>query len=128
MALAHHLITVVYNILKRRETYVELGGEYHNRRNKTKVASRLVARLAKLGYQVQLMPTDIQSAPDPPPLQEPHPDPAPELDSGHQQPSPAKLTRVGRPCKCAQRNIPCKHGRVLPQLIETQEAAQGRFS
>jgi len=43
IALAHHLITVVYNVLARREEYVELGGDYYDRRNKPKAVSRLVA-------------------------------------------------------------------------------------
>lgn len=58
MALAHHLIAVVYNVLKRGEEYVEVGGDFYDRRNKSKTVSRMVARLAKLGYQVTLKPTE----------------------------------------------------------------------
>src|SRR5438270_248638 len=56
MALAHHLITVVYNVLARGEEYVELGADYDDQRNKPKVVSRLVSRLLRLGYDVELKP------------------------------------------------------------------------
>jgi hypothetical protein len=47
MALAHHLITVVYQMLSRGEVYIELGGDYYDRRNKPKVVARLPHRLSK---------------------------------------------------------------------------------
>jgi transposase len=59
MALAHHMITIVYNILRRGEEYVEMGGDFYDRQNKPKVVSRMVARLMKLGYQVTLTPTEM---------------------------------------------------------------------
>ena len=58
MALAHHLITVAYNVLERGEEYVELGGDYYDQRSKPKALSRMVARLMKLGYQVTLTPVE----------------------------------------------------------------------
>src|SRR6266568_9244283 len=58
MALAHHLITIVYNVLARSEEYVELGSDYYDRRNKPKAVSRLVERLLKLGYYVDLKPVN----------------------------------------------------------------------
>ena len=51
MALAHPMILVVYNILSCGEDYVELGGDYYDRRNKPQVVSRLMARLTRLGYR-----------------------------------------------------------------------------
>src|SRR4051794_2740283 len=33
MALAHHMIVIVYNVLARNEEYVELGADYYDRRN-----------------------------------------------------------------------------------------------
>ena len=56
MALAHHLIAIVYNVLKRGEEYVEIGGDFYDRRNKSKTVSRMVARLERLGYEVTLTP------------------------------------------------------------------------
>jgi hypothetical protein len=57
MALAHHMmIAIIYNVLARREEYVELGADYYDQRNKPRVVSRLVTRLTKLGYYVSLEP------------------------------------------------------------------------
>jgi hypothetical protein len=101
MALAHHLITIVYNVLSRGEEYVELGGDYYDQRNKPKVVSRLVARLAKLGYEVQLKPLDSMA----------YNEPAPAFSSASEmKPAPTTVTRKrGRPCKCVERGITCKH-------------------
>src|SRR5438045_6571346 len=64
MALAHHLITIVYNVLARGEEYVELGGDYYDQRNKPKTVSRLVARLMKLGYYMDLKPVEHGTIPE----------------------------------------------------------------
>jgi len=111
MALAHHLISVVYNVLVRREEYVELGGDFYEQRNRTRVVSKLVARLAKLGYQVELTPSrppvGMEEAPSMAPIE--HLNPLPSIPHSIAQP----VKRRGRPCKCAERGIPCKHGRAL---------------
>jgi hypothetical protein len=129
MALAHHMITVVYNVLMRREEYVELGGDFYDQRNKPKVVSRLVSRLAKLGYQVEL--TETQPAPsqgspelsDTPAVQ--HLVPLPTR--AESQPAPAK--RRGRPCKCIERGITCKHQRLQSaNSLDSQGLSEGRFS
>ncbi len=77
MALAHHMIAIVYNVLKRSEEYVELGGDYYDQQSKPKVVSRLVKRLTRLGYAVTLEPaqTSISQAPagTPPVLAAPEP-------------------------------------------------------
>jgi hypothetical protein len=62
MALAHHLITIVYNVLARGEEYVEPGGDCEDQKNKPKVVSRLVARLTKLGYYVELKSVNAESS------------------------------------------------------------------
>lgn len=130
MALAHHLITVVYNVLKRHEEYVELGGDYYEQRNKDKVAARLVQRLTKLGYAVQLTPNATTASTVEPILvsqsealtEEPQPTLSPE------QLAPAKRRR-GRPCKCIERGIICKHlGGVEAKLLERYGDSEGRFS
>jgi transposase len=100
MALAHHLITVVYHVLSRGEVYTELGGDYYDRRNKPKVVARLLQRLSRLGYYAELTPI----APAPPVSDIP----APATNEGAQsQPTPKR--RRGRPCKCAERGIICRH-------------------
>ena len=91
MALAHHLITVVYCLLSRNQDYVELGADFHDRRNKPKVVSRLVGRLQKLGYYVDLRAAE------------------PLLPQSVTSGQAVTKRRRGRPCKCAERNIICKH-------------------
>jgi len=100
MALAHHLITVVYQMLSRAEDYIELGGDYYDRRNKPKVVARLLHRLSRLGYYAQLTPIEPLPIPDEPP--------APEPTQARQTPASTGRKR-GRPCKCVERGIICKH-------------------
>jgi transposase len=140
MALAHHLITVIYNVLARGEEYVEMGGDYYDRRNKPKVVNRLVARLTKLGYYVDLTPVNEEVAEPAGPdtvqakaaqaktARDLAPDRIANLDGPAFKASPAKR-KPGRPCKCAQRGILCKHLKVaLQNLLKDQRVAEGRFS
>jgi transposase len=101
MALAHHMIVVVYQVLRRQEAYVEFGGDYYDQRNKPKVVARLVARLSRLGYQVELKAADNATPAVPTPV---GPEPNPTLDAPVLQ-----KRRRGRPCKCSQRGIICTH-------------------
>jgi transposase len=59
VAVAHTLLTIVYYVLKRREPYRELGGNYFDERNRTAVERRLVKRLQTLGYNVSLQPVAL---------------------------------------------------------------------
>jgi hypothetical protein len=134
IALAHHMITIVFNVLKRGEEYVELGGDYFDRSNKPKVVSRLVARLAKLGFSVELRPID----PDAPEAHEPVLNEAVHLTVGEprEQPkspaedrSPETTKPKGRPCKCIERGILCKHGRgQSPNVNKAQGLTVAEFS
>jgi transposase len=131
IALAHHMLAVIYNVLSREEEYVELGGDYYDRRNKPKVVSRLVERLTRLGYAVELKQVDVvstewvadQDSPEPaPPPVSPETSEAPESAA-----TPAR--RRGRPCKCADRGIICKHRRAGNANSLTQQPdPAGRFS
>jgi len=147
MALAHHMILIVYNILKRVEEYVEVGGDFYDRRNRAKVISRMVARLTRLGYQVNLTPTQLEELPasellskaattgraEPEyraelmPTDEVEPNPPAALPLAEQPPKPRR--KRGRPCKCVERGIICKH-RVGFQFnsFESQELNRGEFS
>lgn len=125
MAVAHHLITVIYNMLLRGEDYIELGADYYDRKNKPRVVSRLLSRLSKLGYFVELRPI----APDPPPstpvaaFGEAAPDPETET------PAPTTVRKRGRPCKCAERGMKCKHQTLYGvKSLNRQPSAPVRFS
>jgi len=56
IAVAHSILVIAYHMLKRGTEYVELGGDYFDKRNEQQVQQRLVKRLEKLGYKVLLEP------------------------------------------------------------------------
>jgi hypothetical protein len=106
MALAHHMITVVHQVLSRREEYVEFGGNYYDQRNKPRTVARLVARLAKLGYDVDLKPQHAAVAE---PVAEAAPVEGESAGEALRQEPQSPKPRRGRPCKCIARGIICKH-------------------
>ena len=55
-AVAASILTAVYHILKNGIEHHDLGGTYFDRRPVELKAGRLVARLKKLGFNVQLQP------------------------------------------------------------------------
>jgi transposase len=55
-AVAASLLTAIYHILKDGTEHRDLGADYFDRRPTEVKAKRLVARLAKLGFAVQLQP------------------------------------------------------------------------
>jgi transposase len=102
MALAHHMIVVVHQVLSRREEYVEFGGDYYDQRNKPRTVARLVRRLEKLGFQVDLQAVAGAILPQPSAeVQKP--------DAASSQKADQPKRKRGRPCKCVERGIICKH-------------------
>ena len=134
IALAHHMLVVVYNLLARGEQYVELGGDYYDRQNKPKVVARLVKRLMTLGYYVDIKLVEENSREQTPDIDLPPSSVAQISASGDvsEVPNSTEITakrRRGRPCKCAEKDIICTHGTVerLNSLIQN-ESSPGRFS
>jgi hypothetical protein len=107
---------VIYQVLSRNEKYVELGADYYDQRNKPRMVAQLLKRPTKLGYAVELR----EAQPHPPVTA------AQEASPGEQ----AEATRgKGRPCKCKERGIICKHrtsSALNLSLSQTVEA--GDFS
>jgi transposase len=56
VAVAHSILVSAYHMLLRQQTYHDLGGNYFDERKKESLLSRLLYRLQKLGYTVQLEP------------------------------------------------------------------------
>lgn len=54
VAVAASMLTAIYYILRDGVDYRELGGQYFERLDRTRVTQRLVKRLRDLGYRVQL--------------------------------------------------------------------------
>jgi hypothetical protein len=128
MALAHHLIVVVHQVLSRREEYVEFGGDYYDQRNKPKTVARLVARLTKLGYQVDLKQLEPEVVAEPAgALSQPGSPGNEEISLLGEALIPKR--RRGRPCKCLERGIICTHhtSTQVNSLIP-EPPSPGRFS
>ena len=85
IATAHEILIIAFHILRDGSVYQERGGDYFDRLNPERTQRRLTARLERLGWQVVLKPIENPSEPTAPPR------------------------KRGRPCKCAERRIDCKH-------------------
>jgi transposase len=107
MALAHHMMVVVHQILSRREEYVEFGGDYYDQRNKPRTVARLVRRLERLGFQVDLQELAVAQFTEPA-ADYSESNPERRTDPASNMATPPKRRR-GRPCKCVERGIICKH-------------------
>lgn len=56
IAVAHSILVITYWIIKRKEPYRELGGNYFDELDKKAIQRRLVKRLERLGNKVTLEP------------------------------------------------------------------------
>jgi transposase len=56
VALGHTILVIVYHILTRQQPYHELGAAYFDQMDRHRVEQRLVRRLERLGYAVNLQP------------------------------------------------------------------------
>jgi len=54
VALGHTMLVIIYYILPRRQPYRDLGTAYFDERDRHRVEQRLVSRLERLGYVVNL--------------------------------------------------------------------------
>jgi transposase len=56
VAVGHSILVTMYYVLLRETTYAELGANYFDEHDRTRVEHRLVHRLERLGYKVSLEP------------------------------------------------------------------------
>ena len=54
LAVAASMLTAVYHMLKHSADYRDLGADHFDRRDKAKLAKRLIARLHDLGLTVEV--------------------------------------------------------------------------
>jgi len=57
VAVGHTILVIIYHMLQQQKSYEELGSDYFDERERRDTEKRLVRRLEKLGYQVELQPT-----------------------------------------------------------------------
>ena len=120
MAVAHELLTIIFHVVRDGTVYRELGASHYDRQNKPKITRKLVDRLQRLGYYVTLRPIEE--------LSETVPSSAAAMPVSSPEDAKPRQRRRGRPCKCAERGIECKHGRSSPSIINTSknpDQAQG---
>ena len=56
IAVAHSISIIIYNILKRKAAYLDLGADYFDKLNPSRVINRLAKRIQNLGFQVKVSP------------------------------------------------------------------------
>jgi transposase len=56
MAVAHSILVIIYHVLRDGVPYRDLGSTFFDERDRQRVERRLVRRLERLGYQVELQP------------------------------------------------------------------------
>lgn len=54
VAVAHSILVIIYNMLKKGTSYQDIGAQYFDERDKEHVLSRFVKRIEALGYKVDL--------------------------------------------------------------------------
>ena len=90
VAVAHRILIILFHIVRDGMQYRELGDDYFDRLHPERAAHRLMSRLDRLGYDLSAVRPKAAPLPDPD--------------------KPAATARGrGRPCKCAQRGLPCTH-------------------
>jgi transposase len=90
VATAHQLLVIAFYILRDGTVYREKGGNYFDQLNPERTKRKLMARLEGMGFDVILRNSTPDTVLSPPALR----------PSGR---------RRGRPCKCVERGIDCKH-------------------
>lgn len=88
LATAQQILIIAFHIPHDGTTYQERGGDFFDRLNPERARRKLIAWLERLGWDVVLDPHQAKPTGLLPPR------------------------RPGRPCKCAERGIPCKQGRL----------------
>jgi transposase len=87
VAVAHRILTILFHIIRDGASFHEAGAHYFDQQHPERTAHQLMNRLEKLGYDI----SGIQAPPQP-------------------TPRPAATQRGrGRPCKCDERGLICRH-------------------
>lgn len=62
MAVAHSILVIAYHVIRKRESYRELGAQYFDQQRPEATAKRLVKRLKTLGYEVSVQSENTSAA------------------------------------------------------------------
>jgi transposase len=59
MALAHKVLVILYHILREKKPYTDLGADYFDKLDTSRIQRHHVRRLEQLGYTVKLTPGEV---------------------------------------------------------------------
>jgi transposase len=59
MALAHKVLVILYHVLREKKSYTDLGADYFDKLDTTRIQRHHVRRLEQLGYTVSLTPQEV---------------------------------------------------------------------
>jgi len=94
VTVAHRILVILYHIIRDGVSYQEKGDDYFDRQHPERTARRLLSRLNRLGYDTAHVTAKAVSVEAPV--------------------CPPRAPGRGRPCKCAERGLPCTHGAQRP--------------
>jgi predicted GH43/DUF377 family glycosyl hydrolase len=59
VAVSHSLLVIIYHVLTTSQPYSDLGANYFEQRDSTRLTQRSVRQLEALGYTVTLVPKEV---------------------------------------------------------------------
>src|SRR3989440_11548776 len=59
VAVRHSLLVIIYHVLSTKQPYSDLGADYFEQRDSTRLTQRSVRQLEALGYTVTLVPKEV---------------------------------------------------------------------
>lgn len=59
VALAHTLLVIIYHVLQTQKPYTELGADYFDKLDTTRIQHHHIHRLEQLGFTVTLTPKEV---------------------------------------------------------------------
>jgi hypothetical protein len=62
MALSHKVLVILYHVLRDKRPYTDLGAEYFDKLDTTRIQRHHVRRLEQLGFTVTLTPKESETA------------------------------------------------------------------
>ncbi len=59
IAIAHSVLVIIYHVLRTKKPYAELGADYFDKLDTTRIQQHHIRRLEQLGYTVTLTPKEV---------------------------------------------------------------------
>ena len=59
MALAHKVLVILYHVLREMKPYTDLGADYFDKLDASRIQRHHVRRLEQLGYTAMLTPQEV---------------------------------------------------------------------